>query len=253
VQARDHIYYRRDEPSASAASDDTASETPLDHKSTTSDSASESKPAAKVDAAESNAESKTKEIPETETAEKDVSSDKSTDETAKKTVNSKASEKSKARKPNKAAKARPAPKSDATEGSAESKDAAPKTHSHHTLEAHKTGRKGHHGAPGHAKDSKARIPAYKPRPKGQRTKPKSKKPYVSDHHSSRFNPHHKMIPQIARRHELRARNAAAEADAWADAHAKYLRERDVYAQYVAKREAHAYPEAWACSDPSGCN
>ncbi|MCJ1390930.1 hypothetical protein MMC18_003791 [Xylographa bjoerkii] len=274
VQSRDHVYYRRDESSASARASNTqaekttsALETPGDDKPVASDNTAKSKPKDKSD---------------TEAAEKTVdskASDQSKDDIPDKGADSKASEKSKADTADKAADAKPAPKSDASEASTESKvpakdsknmgsmpigldssltmggakDAAPKKHNHDASEAHTKGGKGHHGANEHSKGRKTKVPVYKPRPKGQRTKPKSKKPSVSDHHSSHYNPHHKMIPQIARRHELQVRNAAAEADALADAYTNYLQKRDVYAEYLAKREAYAYPEAWACSGPSGCN
>ena len=270
--ARNHVYYRRDESSISAGPSDesveektTASEAVADDKPVKSDDTAESTPAVKAETEDSSAEPKPKEKPDTETAEKTVDSkaaDKSKDDTAEKAADSKASEKSKATTADEPADDRAGSKSDATETSTKSKaaakaskdtgsmpvgldssfaiggaeDAAPKKHHNHAAEAHKKGG-----------NSKAKAPAYIPRPKGHRTKSKGKKPSVSDHHSSRYNPHHKMIPQIARRHELRARNAAAEADAWVDAYAKYLSERDVYGEYLAKREA------WPCSDPSGCN
>ncbi|MCJ1404522.1 hypothetical protein MMC11_007748 [Xylographa trunciseda] len=280
IQAREHVYRRRDESSATAgASDEQAekkasvSETPANDKPVTSDSTPDSNSAAKVDGADGSAGSETKEMPEIETVEKKVdtiSSDKSKDGATEKAADSKDSEKLKADKADKAAEVEAPPKSDTTEASTESKaatkeskkvgsivsgakEAALKKHGHDQHKAHKNGGKGHHGANDRSKGRKGRVPAYTPRPKGQRTKPKTKRPAVSDHHSSRFNPQHKMIPQIARRHDLQVRNAAAEADALADAYANYLHKRNVYAEYVAKREAYAYPEAWACSDPSGCN
>ncbi|MCJ1383832.1 hypothetical protein MMC17_006946 [Xylographa soralifera] len=294
--AQSRVYSRRGESSASAgASDDpagkkaSASDTSADDKLVKSDDTVDSTPAAQADIAESSAESKPKEKPDTESAEKRVKSkdtDRSKDNTAEKTADSKASKKSKAITADlpadeKSTDDKPASKSDATKPSAEAKAAAkddknmgsmpagldssfamsgakdltPKKHDHHAPKAHKKSGKSHHSSHGHSKSkkTKAKAPAYKPRPNGQRRKPKSRKPSVSDHHSSHFNLHHKMIPQIARRHELQLRNADAEADAWADAYANYLNKRNVYAEFFAKREAYTYPEPWACSDPSGCN
>ncbi|MCJ1435608.1 hypothetical protein MMC27_004982 [Xylographa pallens] len=287
LHARNRVYFRRAESSTSAGPSDepveekaSASEATADDKPVKPDDTTDSTPAVKAETADS----KPKEKPDTETAGKTVNSkvsDKSKDDTAEKAADSKASVKSKASTADEPADDKPASKSDAIETSTKSKaaaeagkhmgsmpagldssfamggaeDATPKKHKHHAVKAHKESGKSPHGAHGHSKAGKhrAKAPAYKARPKGPRRKSKGKKPSVSDHHSSRYNPHHKMIPQIARRHDLRARNAAAEADAWVDAHAKYLHERDVYAEYFAKREANAYPEAWACSDPSGCN
>ena len=303
LQARNRVYYRRDESSASAGASDEpaekktgASEAATDDKPVKSDDTAESTPAAKAETADSSAESKSKKKTDTKSAEKTAdikAADKSKDDTVEKAADLKASEKSKAEtadeptddqpQDGKSTDDKPVSKPDATKSSTDPKNAArkgkhlgsmptdldssfsmggaedapPKKHDHHAPKPHNKGSKSHHSAHPHSKGRKpkAKAPAYKPRPKGHRTRPTSKKPSLSEHHSSRFNPHHKMIPQIARRYDLQARNAAAEADAWVDAHAKYLGERDVYTGYYAKRgaDAYPYPEAWACSDPSACN
>lgn len=99
--------------------------------------------------------------------------------------------------------------------------------------------KGHHG-----KGRKSKSSDYKPRP-GSHKKNKPAKQAVGEHHSSRYNNKHKMIPQVARRHELviREAEAAAYADAKAAAYADYLQEREAYAHYLAARDAYAAPES----------
>ncbi|MCJ1293073.1 hypothetical protein MMC34_004626 [Xylographa carneopallida] len=290
LKALNRVHYRRDDSSASAeTSDDTAekkadiSDIAAEGKPVKSDDTAKSTPAPNANTAESSGESKPKEKSETKIAEKKVDSkaaEKSKDDAAGKDADSTASEKSKTNSADEPAADKPNSKSNANEASTKSKvdakegkkigsmpagldssfgmggakDATPKKHDHHAPNAHK---KGHHSAEAfsnsNGRKAKAKALVYKPRPKGHRTKAKSKRPAVSDHHSSRYNPHHKMIPQIARRYDLQVRNAAAEADAWADAYAQYLDERDAYAEYLAKREAYAYPEPWACSDPTACN
>ena len=259
VEALDRMYHRRDESSASDESSEplaekktSASEALADTKPVASENPADSKPADKTDTLNSGADEKPKKKSNTEAAEEPVdlkASDKSKDDATEKVAESKPGEKSKADADKNTAEAKPAPNAAKAEASTKSKSAI-KAGKHMGY----SGAKGHNGVGRLSNLGKQKIPVYKPRPKGY----KSKKPVmtVSDSHSSRFNPHHKMIPQIARRHELRVRNAAAEADAWADAmaaYANYLQAKDVYTEKFAKRKAYAYPEVWACSDPSGCN
>ncbi|MCJ1288335.1 hypothetical protein MMC26_007690 [Xylographa opegraphella] len=288
LHALNSVYYRRGESSASAGAFDgsaennaSASGTAGDDKPVKPDETTKSAPAARADSADSNGVPESIAKPDTETAGMMVDSkntDKAEVNTADKVNEPEANEKSKTGTTDGLADNEPASKSEVFKPSTKSngaaklgknmgsmpagldsslamgdaKDAMLKKHHPHAPKAHN---KANHGIGDVSRSRKpsAKTPVYKPRPKGQRMKAKSRRPSISDHHSSHFNPHHKMIPQIARRHDLQVRNAAAEADAWADAHANYLDERDIYLEYLAKREAYAYPEAWACSDPSGCN